>query len=165
MQARLAVFRCHWQQALAIMDGGSTHADDVNAVWHYAHQMALLLAQEEPPETGVLSLMLSDDVLTRLMTWAAGGDGQLTPQLLSLFDLLLSQAHHPLLLHSAVVRPLLRLLSDSAGRTDVEDQLVTLLHQLGITCVQHPQVQAMYEVLYSHFKVIVLIHFDDCKKL
>lgn len=121
-------------------------ADDLSAVRNNTHQMATLLAEERPrAETAmgpILEFAVSEDVLEHLLGWHLQRDvpEERKVELLKLFEMLISQAHQPLLRHEAVLAPLLRLLGLCAAPASplLESSLVLLLNQLCVSVARDP---------------------------
>ncbi|CAI5773796.1 Uncharacterized protein PODLI_1B026848 [Podarcis lilfordi] len=156
----LMVFKNHWVQVLRILEkspasrgaqGGA--ADDLSAVRNHTLQMLTLLAEERPRAEGspgpILELALAENVLGRLLAWHLRR-GELPEErkaeLLKLYEMLLGQAHQPLLRHRPVLGPLLRLLGLCAGPASpaLEGSLVLLLHQLCVSAAREPPLLELF---------------------
>uniref|UniRef100_A0A670IBC0 Uncharacterized protein n=1 Tax=Podarcis muralis TaxID=64176 RepID=A0A670IBC0_PODMU len=150
----LMVFKNHWVQVLRILEkspasrgaqGGA--ADDLSAVRNHTLQMLTLLAEERPRAEGspgpILELALAENVLGRLLAWhlrRGEPPEERKAELLKLYEMLLGQAHQPLLRYRPVLGPLLRLLGLCAGPASpaLEGSLVLLLHQLCVSAAREP---------------------------
>lgn len=126
----------------------SSSSDDLTAVRNNTDQMLCLLAEERPaesPEGGpcvvpmgpILELVVTENILERLIRWhlRRGLDLDSQGALLKLFEMLLDQSQQPLLQHTAVLHPLLRLLGACADPelgcpSALENSLVLLLNQV-----------------------------------
>ncbi|XP_062983392.1 FHF complex subunit HOOK-interacting protein 1B [Elgaria multicarinata webbii] len=147
----LMVFKNHWAQVLRILEKRGSRAaqgaaDDLSAVRNNTYQMVTLLAEERPrPEAApgpILEFVVSEGVLERLLGWHLQRDvpEERKVELLKLFEVLISQAHQPLLRQPALLRPLLRLLGLCAGPASppLESTLVLLLNQLCVSVAREP---------------------------
>ncbi|KAJ0070436.1 hypothetical protein NL108_010552, partial [Boleophthalmus pectinirostris] len=136
----------------------SSSSDDLTAVRNHTDQMLCLLAEERPgesPDLGdsvspmgpILELVVTENVLERVVQWhiRRGLDLDSQGALLKLFEMLIGQSHQPLLQHTAVLHPLLRLLG-ACGDTELgcpaalENSLVLLLNQVCVTMARQPVV-------------------------
>ncbi|XP_033843180.1 FHF complex subunit HOOK interacting protein 1B [Periophthalmus magnuspinnatus] len=156
----LMVFQNHWRQASWILEQRepSSSSDDLTAVRNHTDQMLCLLAEERPgesPDLGdsvspigpILELVVTENVLERVVQWhiRRGLDLDSQGALLKLFEMLIGQSHQPLLQHTAVLHPLLRLLG-ACGDTELgcppalENSLVLLLNQVCVTMARQPVV-------------------------
>uniref|UniRef100_A0A3B4AT11 FHF complex subunit HOOK-interacting protein 1B n=1 Tax=Periophthalmus magnuspinnatus TaxID=409849 RepID=A0A3B4AT11_9GOBI len=152
----LMVFQNHWRQASWILEQcePSSSSDDLTAVRNHTDQMLCLLAEERPdlgdsvsPIGPILELVVTENVLERVVQWhiRRGLDLDSQGALLKLFEMLIGQSHQPLLQHTAVLHPLLRLLG-ACGDTELgcppalENSLVLLLNQVCVTMARQPVV-------------------------
>lgn len=127
----------------------SSSSDDLTAVRNHTDQMLCLLAEERPVESldggassvssmgPILELVVTENILERLVQWHTrrGLDPDSQGALLKLFEMLIGQTHQPLLQHTAVLHPLLRLLGacadpDMGCPSALENSLVLLLNQV-----------------------------------
>lgn len=110
--------------------------------------MLCLLAEERPAESPegapcvvpmgpILELVVTENILERLIRWhlRRGLDLDSQGALLKLFEMLIDQSQQPLLQHTAVLHPLLRLLGACADPelgcpSALENSLVLLLNQV-----------------------------------
>uniref|UniRef100_A0A8D3EGE6 FHF complex subunit HOOK-interacting protein 1B n=1 Tax=Scophthalmus maximus TaxID=52904 RepID=A0A8D3EGE6_SCOMX len=159
----LMVFENHWRQVSWVLEQHepSSSSDDLTAVRNHTDQMLCLLAEERPaesPEGGasappmgpILELVVTENVLESLVQWhlRRGLDPDSQGALLKLFEMLIGQSQQPLLQHTAVLHPLLRLLGACAdpelGCPPVlENSLVLLLNQVCVTMARQPVVLEM----------------------
>jgi len=148
------VFQNHWTQALGVIkvkghiksDSQSLcTSDDVEAVIKNFEQMINLLAGEEGlDENGqgmpgpILHFLLENDIFENFCNWCQNqpeyGE-KLKLEQLRMFEVLIGQSHQLLLIHKAVIHPLLRLLSSCAEDTvasssNIERRLILILHQI-----------------------------------
>lgn len=133
----------------------SSSSDDLTAVRNHTDQMLCLLAEERPaesPEGGgvppmgpILELVVTENILECLVQWhlRRGLDPDSQGALLKLFEMLIGQSQQPLLQHTAVLHPLLRLLGACADPelgcpSALENSLVLLLNQVcsPTVCIQ-----------------------------
>lgn len=126
----------------------SSSSDDLTAVRNNTDQMLCLLAEERPAESAeggsgvasmgpILELVITENILERLVQWhlCRGLDPDSQGALLKLFEMLIGQSQQPLLQHTAVLHPLLRLLGACADPElgcplALENSLVLLLNQV-----------------------------------
>ncbi|KAK7169241.1 hypothetical protein R3I93_005281 [Phoxinus phoxinus] len=161
----LMVFENHWRQVSGVLKrressvGGC--ADDLTAVRNHTDQMLCLLAEERPaggdiesPAMGpILERVVAENILEELVQWHVrhGLDPDSQLELLKLFEMLIGQSHQPLLLHSAVLQPLLSLLGACVDPqlgcpSTLESSLVLLLNQV---CVSMVKETAILELLFK----------------
>lgn len=155
------VFQNHWRQVSWILEQRepSSSSDDLTAVRNHTDQMLCLLAEERPVESldggassvssmgPILELVVTENILERLVQWHTrrGLDPDSQGALLKLFEMLIGQTHQPLLQHTAVLHPLLRLLGacadpDMGCPSALENSLVLLLNQVCVTMARQPVV-------------------------
>ncbi|KTF90545.1 hypothetical protein cypCar_00036617 [Cyprinus carpio] len=160
----LMVFENHWRQVSGVLKpressvGG--YADDLTAVRNHTDQMLCLLAEESPaggdiesPAMGpILEMVVAENILDELVQWhlRRGLDPDSQLELLKLFEMLIGQSHQPLLLHSAVLQPLLSLLGACVDPqlgcpAALESSLVLLLNQV---CVCMAKETAVLELIF-----------------
>lgn len=126
----------------------SSSSDDLTAVRNHTDQMLCLLAEERPVDTSdggasvppigpILELVVTENILEHLVQWhlRRGLDPDSQGALLKLFEMLIGQSQQPLLQHTAVLHPLLRLLGACADPElgcppALENSLVLLLNQV-----------------------------------
>lgn len=156
----LMVFQNHWRQVSWILEQRepSSSSDDLTAVRNHTDQMLCLLAEERPgdspdmdpsvcPLGPILELVITENVLERVVQWhiRRGLDLDSQGALLKLFEMLIGQSHQPLLQHTAVLHPLLRILG-ACGDPELgcpaalENSLVLLLNQVCVTMARQPVV-------------------------
>nr|XP_014030121.1 unnamed protein product [Salmo salar] len=167
----LMVFENHWRQLSWVLEqrDPSGSSDDLTAVRNHTDQMLCLLAEERPGEGGegppgtltsgnvppmgpILGLMVTENVLERVVQWhlRRGLDPDSQGALLKLFEMLIGQSQQPLLQHKAVLQPLLGLLGACAEPQlgcppSLENSLVLLLNQI---CVSMARAPAVLELLF-----------------
>ncbi|XP_068592747.1 FHF complex subunit HOOK-interacting protein 1B [Cebidichthys violaceus] len=161
----LMVFENHWRQVSWVLEQQepSSSSDDLTAVRNHTDQMLCLLAEERPaesPEGGagggvapmgpILELVVTENILERLVQWhlRRGLDPDSQGALLKLFEMLIGQSQQPLLQHTAVLHPLLRLLGacadpDLGCPPALENSLVLLLNQVCVSMARQPVVLEM----------------------
>lgn len=156
----LMVFQNHWRQVSWILEQRepSSSSDDLTAVRNNTDQMLCLLAEERPgdspdmdtpvsPMGPILELVVTENILERVVQWhiRRGLDLDSQGALLKLFEMLIGQSHQPLLQHTAVLHPLLRILG-ACGDPELgcpptlENSLVLLLNQVCVTMARQPLV-------------------------
>uniref|UniRef100_A0A3P9MDY0 FHF complex subunit HOOK-interacting protein 1B n=1 Tax=Oryzias latipes TaxID=8090 RepID=A0A3P9MDY0_ORYLA len=154
----LMVFKNHWRQVSWVLDQreSSSSSDDLTAVRNNTDQMLCLLAEERPAESSeggfgvasmgpILELVITENILERLVQWhlCRGLDPDSQGALLKLFEMLIGQSQQPLLQHTAVLHPLLRLLGACADPElgcplALENSLVLLLNQVCVSMARQP---------------------------
>lgn len=148
-------FKEHWSQAFKIIQRSQqlpTH-DDVLGVVNYLEQMVtlLLLDTKEVDQITIpvsnssrcLEHLISENILDKLFEWGIR-TGKYTNAVrmeqLKLYEMLLTQSRHLLLVHEPFLRPLLKLLQscqDEVFSKEIEKQLVSLLYQLCVLLMQN----------------------------
>lgn len=149
----LEVFQNHWTQAQSIIQSRETSivgkghvqcsVDDVEAVIKNFEQMINLLVTEDGlDENGqgmpgpILHYLLEQNLFEDFCTWCQNQTEhaeKLKSEQLRMFELLFGQSRQLLLIHKAVISPLLRLLSSCVLDTNsvmIESRLVLILHQI-----------------------------------
>ncbi|XP_033743484.1 FTS and Hook-interacting protein-like isoform X2 [Pecten maximus] len=149
----LEVFQNHWTQAQSIITARESNSigknqepctyDDVEAVVKNFEQMINLLASEDGlDENGqgmpgpILHYLLEQNIFEKFCTWCqnqAEYSEKLKLEQLRMFEMLIGQSHQLLLIHKAVINPILRLLSSCVQDTNsrgIESRLVLILHQI-----------------------------------
>lgn len=154
------VFQNHWRQVSWILEQREppSSSDDLTAVRNHTDQMLCLLAEERPGDTPdmdssvsplgpILELVVTDNVLERVVQWhiRRGLDLDSQGALLKLFEMLIGQSHQPLLQHTAVLHPLLRILAacgdpELGCPPSLENSLVLLLNQVCVSMARQPVV-------------------------
>ena len=155
-QACYEVFCSHWRQIKMLLSKQTSTSlfqkskfsfDEAQAIINYAAQMAYLIVEERPPSEGMIGRMLemtiNENVMDRLQSWSCTRGGEFTEdlkrELLRIYELLIAQAKQSVLMHNAMLNPLLRLLMECHECSEkVEDQLVLLLHQLCVSLSKDP---------------------------
>ncbi|KAG7220336.1 hypothetical protein INR49_010172 [Caranx melampygus] len=159
----LMVFENHWRQVSWVLEQHepSSSSDDLTAVRNHTDQMLCLLAEERPADSSdggapvppmgpILEMVVTENILERLVQWhlRRGLDPDSQGALLKLFEMLIGQSQQPLLQHTAVLHPLLRLLGACADPelgcpSALENSLVLLLNQVCVTMARQPVVLEM----------------------
>nr|XP_022324300.1 FTS and Hook-interacting protein-like isoform X2 [Crassostrea virginica] len=155
-QTCLEVFQNHWKQALSIIKRGNGSSgsqgctqDEQEAVMQNVEQMINLLVGEVGlDENGqgmpgpILHYLLEEDIFDQFCNWchynSTNGD-KLKCEQLRIFEQLISQSQQLLLIHKAIIQPLLRLLylcAEGSKTSDIENRLVLVLHQLCVCISQ-----------------------------
>ncbi|TKS67747.1 FTS and Hook-interacting protein -like protein [Collichthys lucidus] len=159
----LMVFENHWRQVSWVLERHepSSSSDDLTAVRNHTDQMLCLLAEERPVESleggagvppmgPILEMVVTENILESLVQWhlRRGLDPDSQGALLKLFEMLIGQSQQPLLQHTAVLHPLLRLLGACADPelgcpSALENSLVLLLNQVCVSMARQPVVLEM----------------------
>uniref|UniRef100_A0A665WSE3 FTS and Hook-interacting protein homolog n=1 Tax=Echeneis naucrates TaxID=173247 RepID=A0A665WSE3_ECHNA len=159
----LMVFENHWRQVSWVLEQHepSSSSDDLTAVRNHTDQMLCLLAEERPADSSegganvppmgpILELVVTENILECLVQWhlRRGLDPDSQGALLKLFEMLIGQSQQPLLQHTAILHPLLRLLGACADPelgcpSALENSLVLLLNQICVTMARQPVVLEM----------------------
>eukprot|EP00057_Strongylocentrotus_purpuratus_P002543 XP_003724724.1 PREDICTED: FTS and Hook-interacting protein isoform X2 [Strongylocentrotus purpuratus] len=154
-QVRLEVYLNHWQQIQVIVNKvfnnrrtwSKVNHDDVQTVANYTIQMMHLLVEEEAPAQGtigrLLEILIQENILEKLYIWSERiGDYQedAKRELLKIYELIIGQCKQSVLMHPAILNPLLSLLLAcwEHSREDTERQLIPLLQALCISLSQDP---------------------------
>ena len=153
-QACFEVFCSHWRQIKIILNKPNSSRfkkdklsfDDAQAVINYAAQMVYLIVEEVPPSEGMIGRMLettiNESIMDKLQSWgcqAGEYTEDLKREMLRMYELLIAQAKQSVLMHNAMLNPLLRLLMECHEcSAKLEDQLVLLLHQLCVSLSNDP---------------------------
>ncbi|XP_074518379.1 FHF complex subunit HOOK-interacting protein 1A [Halichoeres trimaculatus] len=117
---------------------GPIPGDEASAVQNYVEHMLFLLIEEESGHGGamgpILEFVVMENVMERLFVWSLRREftDDMKLEQLKMYEMLVGQAHQPLLHHKPILRPLMMLLSSCSGTTAprVEAELVLLLNQL-----------------------------------
>ncbi|CAM1302858.1 FAM160A1 (predicted) [Pycnogonum litorale] len=166
-EACLMSFKKHYQQACVIINKtrpnvqteASNHhqptnpsSDDVNVVLSNLDQMVTLLIQESKTGMSVdgdglqigpmLDYLMTEGILDRLYSWSLHcGEycNVMKHEQLKLYEVLLSNSGHEILVHKPILRPLLKLLASckDCAPVDVEKRLIVLLNQLCVSLTQN----------------------------
>uniref|UniRef100_A0A8C5ECD3 FHF complex subunit HOOK-interacting protein 1B n=1 Tax=Gouania willdenowi TaxID=441366 RepID=A0A8C5ECD3_GOUWI len=160
----LMVFENHWRQVSWVLEqhDSLSSSDDLIAVRNHTDQLLCLLAEELPAEVPegssasvppmgpILKLVVTKSILERLLQWhlRRGLDPDSQGALLKLFEMLIGQSQQPLLQHTAILHPLLRLLGACADSelgcpSALENSLVLLLNQVCVSMARQPVVLEM----------------------
>ncbi|CAG9855205.1 unnamed protein product [Phyllotreta striolata] len=153
-QACYDSFKEHWHQIYKIFNRVQqlpTH-DDVLGVVNHLEQMATLLLYDikradrlhvSQSTSKCLEYLLSENILTKLFEWSTRS-GRYTDAIrceqLKIYQMLLCQTRHILLLHEPFLQPLIKLLFSCEGEVyskEVEKLLVDLLNQLCALLMQN----------------------------
>lgn len=172
----LEVFKSHWSHVKSIVNGQHSPAkpnnvkqqlEDAEAVMRYLDQMNLLLVEESSNDGSqgpILEFLLMEDVLNQVLSWSFACHAS-SPDLfqrmklyyLKTYELLISQAKQPLLLHKPIIRPLFILLASCSQDNQVklsiaiETRLILILHQLCVCVTQNKQIlELLFDATADH---------------
>ncbi|CAB1429776.1 unnamed protein product [Pleuronectes platessa] len=172
----MIVFKNHWAQVVKILEKhdplrntsslsslsvinlssgprfGPVPGDEANAVQNYVEHMLFLLMEEESGQAGamgpILEFVVMENVMERLFVWSLRREftDDMKLEQLKMYEMLVGQAHQPLLHHKPILRPLMMLLSSCSGTAApaVEAELVLLLNQLCCVLAKDPSVLEMF---------------------
>lgn len=148
-------FKEHWQQAFKIIQRSQqlpSHDDVLGVVNHLEQMVTLLIYEVQKIDQITLPIsttsrclehLISENILDKLFEWGIR-TGKYTNAVrleqLKLYETLVSQSRHLLLVHEPFLRPMLKLLQSCQGEVfpkDVEKRLVTLLYQLCVLLMQN----------------------------
>nr|XP_046271355.1 FHF complex subunit HOOK interacting protein 1A [Scatophagus argus]XP_046271365.1 FHF complex subunit HOOK interacting protein 1A [Scatophagus argus] len=126
--------------------------DEANAVQNYVEHMLFLLMEEKSGQAGamgpILEFVVMENVMERLFVWSLRREftDDMKLEQLKMYEMLVGQAHQPLLHHKPILRPLMMLLSSCSGTTapQVEAELVLLLNQLCCVLAKDPSVLELF---------------------
>ncbi|XP_044045566.1 FHF complex subunit HOOK interacting protein 1A isoform X2 [Siniperca chuatsi] len=114
--------------------------------------MLFLLMEEESGQAGamgpILEFVVMENVMERLFVWSLRREftDDMKVEQLKMYEMLLGQAHQPLLHHKPILRPLMMLLSSCSGTAapEVEAELVLLLNQLCCVLAKDPSILELF---------------------
>ncbi|XP_007549715.1 protein FAM160A1 isoform X1 [Poecilia formosa] len=131
---------------------GPIPGDEASAVQNYVEHMLFLLMEEESGLGGamgpILEFVVMENVMERLFVWSLRREftDDMKLEQLKMYEMLVGQAHQPLLHHKPILRPLMMLLSSCSGAAApaVEAELVLLLHQLCCVLAKDPSILELF---------------------
>ncbi|CAN9510259.1 unnamed protein product [Ophioblennius macclurei] len=131
---------------------GAIPGDEANAVQNYVEHMLFLLMEEDSGQTGamgpILEFVVMENVMERLFVWSLRREftDDMKLEQLKMYEMLVGQAHQPLLHHKPILRPLMMLLSSCSSTTapPVEAELVLLLNQLCCVLAKDPSILELF---------------------
>ncbi|XP_019956778.2 FHF complex subunit HOOK-interacting protein 1A [Paralichthys olivaceus] len=131
---------------------GPVPGDEANAVQNYVEHMLFLLMEEESGQAGamgpILEFVVMENVMERLFVWSLRREftDDMKLEQLKMYEMLVGQAHQPLLHHKPILRPLMMLLSSCSGTAapSVEAELVLLLNLLCCVLAKDPSVLELF---------------------
>ncbi|XP_017263617.1 protein FAM160A1 [Kryptolebias marmoratus] len=131
---------------------GPIPGDEASAVQNYVEHMLFLLMEEESGQAGamgpILEFVLMENVMERLFVWSLRREftDDMKLEQLKMYEMLVGQAHQPLLHHKPILRPLMMLLSSCSGTATpaVEAELVLLLNQLCCVLAKDPSILELF---------------------
>lgn len=131
---------------------GPIPGDEASAVQNYVEHMLFLLMEEESGQAGamgpILEFVVMENVMERLFVWSLRREftDDMKLEQLKMYEMLVGQAHQPLLHHKPILRPLMMLLSSCSSTTApaVEAELVLLLNQLCYVLAKDPSILELF---------------------
>ncbi|KAG8014689.1 hypothetical protein GBF38_003290 [Nibea albiflora] len=131
---------------------GPIPGDEASAVQNYVEHMLFLLMEEECGQAGamgpILEFVVMENVMERLFVWSLRREftDDMKLEQLKMYEMLVGQAHQPLLHHKPILRPLMMLLSSCSGTAtpQVEAELVLLLNQLCCVLAKDPSILELF---------------------
>ncbi|XP_070712646.1 FHF complex subunit HOOK-interacting protein 1A [Pempheris klunzingeri] len=131
---------------------GPIPGDEASAVQNYVEHMLFLLMEEESGQAGamgpILEFVVMENVMERLFVWSLRREftDDMKLEQLKMYEMLVGQAHQPLLHHKPILRPLMMLLSSCSGTAapEVEAELVLLLNQLCCILAKDPSILELF---------------------
>ncbi|CAI9734644.1 Hypothetical predicted protein [Octopus vulgaris] len=184
----LEVFQNHWKQAWMVIEDEDGllkeqySIDEVQTVMHNFEQMMTLLAGEESYDDDhhqgrpgpILVLVIKDNTFEKFSQWCEQIhelEERLICEQLKIFYHLIAHSEQLLLIHKAIVQPLMKLLSSCTQylkSKEVEELLAQVLHQI---CLCISQQTSTLETFFSVdegkvpaecliFSLILYIHRD-----
>lgn len=132
---------------------GPIPGDEASAVQNYVEHMLFLLMEEESGQAGamgpILEFVVMENVMERLFVWSLRREftDDMKLEQLKMYEMLVGQAHQPLLHHKPILRPLMMLLSSCSGMAappQVEAELVLLLNQLCCVLAKDPSILELF---------------------
>ncbi|EPY88757.1 hypothetical protein CB1_000155033 [Camelus ferus] len=158
----MIVFKNHWMQVVKILEKhdplkntqakyGSIPPDEASAVQNYVEHMLFLLIEEQAKDAAmgpILELVVSENIMEKLFLWSLRREftDETKMEQLKMYEMLVTQAHQPLLCHKPILRPLMMLLSSCSGTATptVEGKLVVLLNQLCSILAKDPSILELF---------------------
>ncbi|GAB1604479.1 FTS and Hook-interacting protein-like isoform X2 [Argonauta hians] len=183
----LEVYQNHWKQAWMVIEDQNGllkdrySMDEVETVMHNFEQMMTLLAGEESYDDDnqqrpgpILVLVIKDNTFEKFSEWCRqihDLEEKLICEQLKIFYHLIAHSEQLLLVHKAIVHPLMKLLSSCTEylkSKEVEELLAQMLHQI---CLCISQQTSTLETFFSTnggkvpaecliFSLILYIHRD-----
>lgn len=131
---------------------GPIPGDEASAVQNYVEHMLFLLIEEGSGQAGamgpILEFVVMENVMERLFVWSLRREftDDMKLEQLKMYEMLVGQAHQPLLHHKPILRPLMMLLSSCSGTVapQVEGELVLLLNQLCCVLAKDPSILELF---------------------
>ncbi|XP_071359663.1 FHF complex subunit HOOK-interacting protein 1A [Trachinotus anak] len=131
---------------------GPIPGDEASAVQNYVEHMLFLLMEETSGQAGamgpILEFVVMENVMERLFVWSLRREftDDMKLEQLKMYEMLVGQAHQPLLHHKPILRPLMMLLSSCSGTaaSAVEAELVLLLNQLCCVLAKDPSILELF---------------------
>ncbi|XP_058496975.1 FHF complex subunit HOOK-interacting protein 1A [Solea solea] len=131
---------------------GPVPGDEASAVQNYVEHMLFLLIEEECGQGGamgpILEFVVMENVMERLFVWSLRREftDDMKLEQLKMYEMLVGQAHQPLLHHKPILRPLMMLLSSCSSTAEpaVEAELVLLLNQLCCVLAKDPSILELF---------------------
>ncbi|KAI3353317.1 hypothetical protein L3Q82_019855 [Scortum barcoo] len=131
---------------------GPIPGDEASAVQNYVEHMLFLLMEEESGQAGamgpILEFVVMENVMERLFVWSLRREftDDMKLEQLKMYEMLVGQAHQPLLHHKPILRPLMMLLSSCSDTAapQVEAELVLLLNQLCCVLAKDPSILELF---------------------
>ncbi|CAH1965271.1 unnamed protein product [Acanthoscelides obtectus] len=151
-QACYDSFKEHWQQVLKIFDRSMPSHDDVLGVVNHLEQMTTLLIYDIKRHDRIcttvsssqcLEYLLVENILDKLYDWSTKSGRYMNAircEQLKVYQMLISQARHVLLVHEPFLKPMIKLLCSCEGEVfsrEVEKSLVDLINQLSALLMQN----------------------------
>ncbi|KAJ8926863.1 hypothetical protein NQ314_020714 [Rhamnusium bicolor] len=153
-QACYDSFKEHWHQTLKIFNRVQnlpSHDDVLGVVNHLEQMMTLLLYDIKRQDRHSMSVasskcleyLLTENILDRIFDWsmrAGRYNNAVRCEQLKMYEMLIRQSRHMLLIHEPFLRPMIKLLCSCEGEvfsTEIEKLLVDLLNQLSALLMQN----------------------------
>ncbi|KAK2499636.1 hypothetical protein MC885_013744, partial [Smutsia gigantea] len=130
---------------------GSIPPDEASAVQNYVEHMLFLLIEEQSKDAAmgpILEFVVSENIMEKLFLWSLRREftDETKMEQLRMYEMLVTQAHQPLLHHKPILKPLMMLLSSCSGAATpaVEGKLVVLLNQLCSILAKDPSILELF---------------------
>ncbi|NXN95259.1 F16A1 protein, partial [Rhinopomastus cyanomelas] len=158
----MIVFSTHWAQVLKILERhdplkntqakyGAISPDEASTVQNYVEHMLFLLIEEQAKDASmgpILEFVVSENIMEKLFLWSLRREftDETKIEQLKMYEMLVTQAHQPLLHHKPILKPLMMLLSSCSGTATptVETELVILLNQLCSIIAKDPSILELF---------------------
>lgn len=160
-------FQSHWLQAYSILqqNPSPTSVEQVTAVTRHLDQMVLLLLTEvnsspEPTIGPIMDYLFTENILEKVTLWMSFAENDVDlsnfckRNMLKLYEGILNQSQHVLLVHKPILIPILQLLEDCSQLStpkdyEIEKLFVLLLNQIVVKITDKEQSTLLLEFFFK----------------